>query len=166
MRGATPALCVALAASACGKTATYENGVYDGRRVQFRHGALPDGWAPTKVDGLAVAFYHAAFGATAGVAPICEGVPDSSLESLAQQELIGLEERRILEENRVAVDGREAVEWVVAGSIDGVEMRVNLVVFRKGPCVYDLNLVSSPEGFERARPEFKAFVAGFQVLEQ
>lgn len=151
---------VALAVAAlagCGKTAI------TGKVSDFSHGPLPAEWKKTDVKGLAVAYYHSAYGATAGVAPVCEGVSDSTLESLARQELIGLEQRELLEENRIRVDGREAVEWVVKGSVDGVEMRVNLVVFRKDGCVYDLNLVSRPETFETARTDFRAFVDGFAL---
>ena len=71
--------------------------------------------------------------------------------------------REILEEKRVLVDGREALEWIVKGSVDGVEMRVNMVVFRKDGCVYDLNLVSKPESFDKARAEFQGFVTGFKL---
>lgn len=136
-----------------------------GKAAPFTHGSLPAEWKKTEVKGLAAAFYHSGYGATAGVAPVCEGIQDQTLESLAQQELVGLEQRETLEEKRVTVDGREAVEWVVRGSVDGVEMRVNLVVFRKDGCVYDLNLVSKPERFDEARAEFQGFVSGFRLTE-
>ena len=159
MKAAVPAMVVALALLvACGKR-TYT------KPASFKHGDLGDGWSETKVAGMAVAFYHKEYGATAGVAPICDGVGDSTLESLAQQELVGLEERQTLEEARVTVDGREAIDWVVKGSVDGVEMRVNLVVFRKDGCVYDLNLVSRPDRFDEARQEFRGFVAGFALVD-
>lgn len=158
-RAATLLVVAAVALAACGKTATYS------RSSKFRHGDLPSGWEKTKVKGMAVAFYHSEYGATAGVAPVCQGVSDSTLESLAQQELVGLEQRELVEESRVSVDGREAIDWVVRGSVDGVLVLVNLVVFRKQGCVYDLNLVSRPETFERARTEFRGFVAGFSLLE-
>lgn len=148
---------VAVSLASCGKTAV------TGKVLDFSHGPLPAEWKKTEVAGLAVAYYHSGYGATAGVAPACEGISDTTLESLAQQELIGLEQREMLEEKRVTVDGREAVEWVVKGSVDGVEMRVNLVVFRKDGCVYDLNLVSRPETFSQARTDFQAFVAGFAL---
>lgn len=150
-----------LTLSACGGKAPVT-----GKAADFTHGTLPETWKKNDVKGLAVAYYHAGYGATAGVAPLCEGISDQTLESLAQQELVGLEQRETLEEKRVTVDGREAVEWVVKGSVDGVEMRVNLVVFRKDGCVYDVNLVSRPETFERARAEFQVFVSGFKIEEK
>jgi len=134
-----------------------------GKVADFSHGQLPEGWKKTEVKGLATAYYHAEYGATAGVAPLCEGINDYTLGSLAQRELVGLEQREILEEKRVLVDGREALEWIVKGSVDGVEMRVNMVVFRKDGCVYDLNLVSKPESFDKARAEFQGFVTGFKL---
>lgn len=159
------ALVVMAAGTSCGKAASYDGAIYRRGPVHFAHGVLPAGWKPATVEGLAVAFYHDRFGATAGVATVCEGIRDAGLESLARQELVGLERRSVLEEGRISVDGREAVDWVVKGSVDGVDVRVNLVVLRKGPCVYDLNLVCRPSTFEEARADFRAFVAGFRVLE-
>ena len=150
---------LALALCMCGKPRS------NTKPSSFRHGELPGGWEATKVAGLAVAFYHEGYGATAGVAPVCDGLTDASLESLAQQELIGLEQREKIEESRVTVDGREAIDWVVKGSMDGVEVVLNLVVFRREGCVYDLNLVSRPDTFEKARSEFRGFVGGFAVLD-
>lgn len=160
-RAAATAIVVgaALALGACGKSSSYA------RASKFRHGDLPAGWEKTSVKGLAAAWYHPEYGATAGVAPVCEGISDATLESLAQQELVGLEQREMVEEGRVAVDGREAIDWVVKGSVDGVLVVMNLVVFRKDGCVYDLNLVSKPETFDRARAEFRGFVGGFALLE-
>ena len=148
----------ALALGACGKK-TYT------KASKFRHGDLPEGWEKTRVKGLAIAYYHSDYGATAGVAPMCDGISDSTLESLAQQELVGLEQRELVEESRVSVDGREAIDWVVKGSVDGVVVVMNLVVFRKEGCVYDLNLVSRPETFDKARTEFRSFVGGFALVE-
>lgn len=152
---------LAFALAACGTP----KAKVTGKVADFSHGQLPAGWKKTDVKGLATAYYHSGYGATAGVAPVCEGINDFTLESLAQRELVGLEQRETLEEKRLTVDGREAVEWVVKGSVDGVEMRVNLVVFRKDGCVYDLNLVSKPENFDKARAEFQLFVTGFKLHE-
>jgi hypothetical protein len=149
------AIGIAAALAACGK------GPVTGKVAAFGHGPLPESWRKTEMKGLAVAYYHAGYGATAGIAPLCEGISDYTLESLAQQELVGLEEREVVEQGRVTVDGREAIDWVVKGSVDGVAMQVNLVVFRKDGCVYDLNLVSRPETFARAREDFRVFVNGF-----
>lgn len=159
LRRSLAILPVTLALAACG----YRKPVATGKVADFSHGPLPPDWKKTDVKGLAIAYYHEGYGATAGVAPVCEGISDYSLESLARQELIGFEQRETLEETRRTVDGRDAIDWVVKGSVDGVTMTVNLVVFRKDGCVYDLNLVSRPESFEQAREDFRSFVAGFAL---
>ena len=157
---------LALLCSGCPKSerGTYEGGTYRGKDAQFTHGQLPENWQPTQVAGLDVAFYHPAYGATVGVSTICEDVDETSLEGLAQQELVGIEKRAFLEQGHLDVDGRQAVEWVVGGTVDGVEIRLNLVVLRKGKCVYDLNLVGKPATFELARADFRGFVGGFKVV--
>ena len=166
MRWILPGLALLALLAGCPKSrrGTYEGGTYRGTDAQFTHGALPANWQPTQVAGLDVAFYHPAYGATVGVSTICKDVGETSLEGLAQQELVGIERRETVEQGHVQVDGREAVEWLVKGTVDGVEIQVNLVVLRKGKCVYDLNLVGRPATFELARSDFRAFVRGFKVV--
>jgi len=132
-------------------------------KVDFSHGPLSAGWERTTVAGTIASWYHAGFGATIGVAAQCKDVEDVSLDSLAQQALIGLENREVVEQGRTPVNGREATDWVVKGSLDGVEVTIGLVTLRRGKCVYDLNLVAPPGSFEEARRDFRAFVGGFEV---
>ena len=127
------------------------------------HGGLPEAWRPTTVPGTSAAWYQSEFGATIGVAVACEDVSDMSLHALAQQTLVGIERRETLEQSILPVDGREAESWVVKGSLDGIPILIHLVVFRKGPCVYDFELVAKPASFESARADFRAFLVGLTV---
>jgi hypothetical protein len=86
-----------------------------------------------------------------------------SIESLAQQTLIGLQDREVVEQGRTTVQGREATDWIVKGSLDGVQVMIALVTLRRGKCVYDLNLVAPPAAFEKAKPDFRAFLGGFEI---
>lgn len=148
----------ALAGASCGKKPPNS-----AEKVKFRHGDLPAGWKESPVDGLTAAWYHEALGATIGLGAQCKELEDVGLHALAQQALVGVERREILEQTTIPIDGREAEDWVVKGSMDGVEVRINLVVHRDQDCVYDLNLVSRPDTFEKARADFRAFVGGFAI---
>ncbi len=159
MMRAVATLAVAVALGAC----IGRNSPEKPPKVDFKYGPLGAGWALGSVDGTVASWYHAGFGATIGVAAQCKDVEDVSLDSLAQQALIGLENREVVEQGRTDVQGREATDWVVKGSLDGVQVVIGLVTLRRGNCVYDLNLVAPPESFEKARPEFRAFVGGFEV---
>jgi hypothetical protein len=48
--------------------------------------------------------------------------------------------------------------------VDGVPVTLNIYLLEKDGCVYDLTHVASRETFERGKPVFDAFVAGFAVL--
>ena len=148
----------AIALGACGKKPPSS-----AEKVSFRHGDLPAEWKETRVDGLTAAWYHEAMGATIGLGAQCKELEDIGLHALAQQALVGVERREILEQTTIPVDGREAEDWVVKGSMDGVEVRIDLVVHRDADCVYDLNLVSRPDTFDKARVDFRRFVTGFTV---
>jgi len=146
------------------KRATDRGGVYDSRSLKFHHGTLPDEWKRTKVEGTSLAFDNRPLDATISLFANCKDIEDVSLRALVQQELVGLENKEVLERREDPVGDREAADWVVRGELDGVTVQMNLVVLRIGGCVYDLVLVADPQTFEKARADFKVFVGGFEVI--
>ncbi len=158
MKRAFAVLLAAALLGACGKKPPSS-----AEKVDFRHGTLPAAWVETRLDGLTAAWFNEALGATIGLGAQCKELEDIGLHALAQQALVGVERREILEQTTIPIDGREAEDWVVKGSMDGVEVRLNLVVHRDSDCVYDLNLVSRPDTFDAARVDFRRFVTGFTV---
>lgn len=134
-------------------------------RLKVRYGVLPEAWKPASMDGLDAAWYHAELGSTIGLSVVCDEVGDASLHALAQRQLVGIDHREVLAQGTVPVDGRVAEDWVVKGSVDGVELRLNLVVFRRDDCVVDMNLIAPPHTFEAARADFQGFVTGFGVVD-
>lgn len=167
MRRAVLALAALAMLSGCPKkktVATDEDGVFQSRSFKFKHGELPDTWVRTQVDGTALAFDNKALGATITAFSNCKNLEDVSLRALVQQELVGVEKKEVVEQSETPIGDRDAADWIVKGSMDGVSVQMELVVMRTGRCVYDMVLVSDPETFAKARPDFQTFVAGFEVL--
>lgn len=148
------------AVSACPK-----RGADAPHKMKVRYGTLPEAWKPASMEGLDAAWYHAELGSTIGLSVVCDDVGDASLHALAQRQLVGIDHREVLAQGTVPVDGRIAEDWVVKGSVDGVELRLNLVVFRRDECVVDMNLIAPPHTFEAARADFRGFVTGFGVVD-
>ena len=167
MRRAVFALVVLAFIAGCPKKknkATDEDGVFQSRAFKFKHGELPAAWVRAQVDGTALAFDNKALGATITAFSNCKDIEDISLRALVQQELVGVEKKEVVEQLDTPMEGREAADWVVKGALDGVTIEMELVVLRTGRCVYDMVLVSAPDAFPAARPDFKKFVDGFEVL--
>ncbi len=167
MRRALSFLALAALVSACPKKTAPpkdEEGLYTSRGFKFKHGELPEGWTRAAVDGTALAFDHKKLGATITAFSNCKNVEDISLRALVQQELVGIEKKEVVEKSETPMGDRDAADWVVKGSLDGVEVQMELVVLRTGKCVYDMVLVTSAESFAAARPDFKTFVGGFEVI--
>lgn len=92
----------------------------------------------------------------------CEGKPPQrSLPLLARHLLFGLEDRVLLENDPVLVDGRPAMRTLGRGRLDGTEVAVEAVVLKDGRCVYDFLYVAPVAAFEAGRGEFRAFVESF-----
>lgn len=149
-----------LLAPACGKSAK-DPAETKPDKVKM-HYEPPAGWESTTVEGMQLAWYRKDYGATIGVSAHCTNLEDVSQTTLVTQELTGIPHRVVVSQEQTKVDGRDAEDWVVEGNLDGVKMRIELVVLRE-TCVYDLNLVSKPETFDAARADFRTFVQAFRV---
>jgi len=88
-----------------------------------------------------------------------------SLESLARQLLVGLHDRRVLENGEVTVNGRRAAHAVLeARPGDGAAaMRIEMYVIKVGHCVYDFLYAAPPATFETGRADFQTVVESLRT---
>jgi predicted Zn-dependent protease len=88
-----------------------------------------------------------------------------SLESLARQLLVGVHDRRVLENGEVTVNGRRAAHAVLeARAGDGAApMRVEMYVIKAGRCVYDFLYAAPPPTFETGRADFQTVVESLRT---
>ena len=93
----------------------------------------------------------------------CKGHHDPSLTILVNDLLIGTTDRKLLLDETVPLDGREARHEVVALKVDGVPLVYDLYVLKKDGCVYDLSLIAPPEAYDGVADRFVTFVAGFDA---
>lgn len=164
MRSPAFALLAALLASACAGP-RYEGGVYRDRAMAFRLGETPSSWARIDVSDAKLAFRDDAAQTTTLVNGRCgQDAEDAPLEALRAHLFLLFTEREILEEERLPLDGREALRTVLSAKLDGVPKAFSVYVLKKDGCVYDFVQISPPEGLPSARPAFERFVAGFRTL--
>ena len=147
---------------ACSSSGTYREGSYTGGEADFHVGELDGDWTRIQVrDQNDLAFIH---GPTSGVIQAnasCQAGLDIPLEALRNHLLIGFTERETVEERRIELDGREALDVHLTAKLDGVPVEMRLTVLKKNECVFDMALLTAPADFARLEPHYDAFLRGF-----
>ena len=143
----------------------FDGAVYHNGRLSFRAGPIPSTWQRLKMDGPLLAFHDTTSNGSVDVYAKCgEDRLDTSLLALRTQLLIGFTETNFREEKVVPFDDREALRTVIDAKLDGVPMSLDIYVYKKNGCVYDLVYVARPQRFDSGVQSFESFVAGFSAL--
>jgi hypothetical protein len=157
---------LALAASGCGASASFEGGVYRDHDVSFRLQGAPREWRSVRVSDADVVFRDDAHEASVLINGRC--IPESAdapLNALTEHLIMGTTDRQFSVEETLAFDAREARHSVLRAKLDGVVMGYDLYVMKKNGCVYDLVYVGDPERMQAGMPAFEQFARGFHTLE-
>ncbi len=142
---------------------SYRDGrVYLMNKSFYRVGVLPDDWKRVDTKVRSVTFYSPEAGASISTSAFCgrsiEGLRPDALSG----EILGtLENRSVLSEEKLMLDGRGAVRILASGSIDGVVSMVDLVTLRKDGCVFDFYAVSPGGQNQATRLAFEGFFQQF-----
>lgn len=121
---------------------------YENDHVSYAIGLPGDGWQKVKLQTADVAWFDEAHGAALLVNSHCEGVQDAPLQGLAGELMLGMTEREVHAERVLPFAGREALEMVASGKLDGVLRRRALFVLKKDGCVYDIVYDAPPDAFD------------------
>jgi len=157
---------MSLAAIGCATTGTLQNGVYRGEGTSYRIGPIGEGWAAVTVDRQNdLAWHSAAKEAVIHIDSECDPALDIPLTALRSHLMIGFTERDLVDEERVSMDGREALRTQFNAKLDGVPRQILLQILKKDDCVYDFGLITPlGPGFEEALPDFDRLLAGFATM--
>lgn len=159
--GMALAATLTLAATGCG------GGQLNGQRYRdddatYVIGPLGDPWQPIELGQNDLAWRESRSGAIVQINATCDPFHDVPLTALTQHLLIGFTDRSVQSQQRLPMDGREALRSHVSASLDGVPRELLFYVLKKDDCVYDFALVAPPgEPFQRAVPAYERFVGGF-----
>ncbi len=149
-------LCLLLLAAACsGARARPDEG--------YRVGAMPAPWRQLKVEDNDLAYFIDATGHTLALNATCEAHEDPPLEVLTRHLLMGFTEQQLRAQERLPVDGREALRSRYGAKLDGVPVELELLVLKKDGCVYDFSYIAPPALFERHAADFERLVASFHT---
>lgn len=143
---------------------SFDGRIYRSDDVAFRVGALPAGWREIRVDGASLAFRDASAQTTIAVNGRC-GVDgdDVPLTALTHHLFLHFTDRDVTRQERLTLDGREALETELVAELDGVPRRFIVYVLKKDGCVYDFMWIGANAEAQASREQFRRFVTGFST---
>ena len=145
---------------------------FDGRSfrrgdVAFSVGETPAGWRSINVSDASLAYRDDGARATIAVQGRCaRDGDDVPLESLTQHLFIHFTEREMVRQERMPMDGREAMRTEMVAKLDGVARRFIVYVLKKDGCVYDFLYIGEPEPLRASVGAFDRYVAGFRATQR
>jgi hypothetical protein len=149
--------------TACGGSA-FNGSVYRDDELAFRVGPQPASWHAIHVDGALLAFRDKNAGATVAVNGRC-GVDgdDVPLRALTHHLFLHFTGRRVIDQQSLALDNREALRTEMLADLDGVPRRFIVYVLKKDNCVYDFVWIGATTPPAESAAEFQTFVQGFST---
>ncbi len=88
---------------------------------------------------------------------------DGPLPRLAADLFQKMTDRKILSQRNIDVAGRSAVRMVGTGKMDGVLLKMDVVVLKKNLCLYDMIYVAPPETYSQGVQDFERYFHGLQT---
>lgn len=145
----------------------FKGRVYRSQDTAYSIGVLSDGWKRIDLRGGDIAFWNEALKATITVNSTCnERIGSEPLNSLVDSLLVGFSDKELERKEEVTVSGQRAIDTVYRGKVKDTYVKLNIVVLKKGNCVYDLTYASLPESFDLGIGEFREFVSQFKLLKK
>jgi len=138
-------------------------GVVKKEGVSYRAAAPGPGWRLVQATGDSAFFNDATLAAIAANAS-CTEKGDPPLRVLLNHLLFGFTDKKIVAEETVTLDGREALKASFAARLDGVPRRFLVYVLKKDGCVFDLQYHAPEAAYESGIPTFETFVKGFGTI--
>lgn len=139
--------------------------VYTTDETSYKIGVLPSDWKRIGIKGGDLAFSNAVKDATITVNSTCDPKKKNySLKALSESLIIGIKDKEAQKREETTVDGQKALQSLYTGTLNGVPVNIETVVFRKGDCIYDFTYASPQDSFESDIAVFDEFISEFRVL--
>jgi hypothetical protein len=142
---------------------SFDGQVFRSGDLAFRVGPVPQSWHRIEATGALLAYRDDDAPATVALNGRCglDG-DDVPLEALTHHLFLQFTDRELVSQNRIDLDGREALRTEIIAELDGVKKHYVVYVLKKDGCVYDFVYVSP--GSDGGKAAFERFVRGFGTL--
>lgn len=109
------------------------------------------------------AWLSATTGNTISFLSECDASSDPSLEQIQSESLAALSDLQVENSQRLTYNSREALQTTAAGEVDGVPVKLKLLIFKKNNCNYTLSYGGVAKNFAAETSAFDHFVRNFKV---
>lgn len=93
----------------------------------------------------------------------CPKGSDPSLDALTKESIQSLDHTEILEKEIISYNGREAIKTLTNGRIDGVELAMKTIIFKKNGCNYQIMLSGLTNKIVLESTQFDDFCREFKA---
>lgn len=110
-----------------------------------------------------LAFQDPTTGHTIAMISECSDSLDPSIESLESEITSSIQNAKAISQTEVMTNSRSGRHSLFSGTMDGVPVNIEILVFKKSSCAYTLTLMGREKGFENQRKYFENFKKGFKA---
>ena len=133
--------------------------------IRYRIGELDPHWRNIRISENDLAFQSTRYEAAIQINSTCrKDYEDVSLQILTDHVFHGLQDRKIVLQERRRLDDREALYTEITAKMDGKMFKAAIIVLKKNRCIYDLTYITQPWNFGRGVGDYYRVVSGFRVL--
>ena len=93
----------------------------------------------------------------------CGNSNDPTLEKIREGILSNLGNTKIISETSLKFNGRNALNSTVSSSIDGVDTKSEILIFKKNSCIYVITYVALDPSFDEDLEVFQKFLLEFKA---
>lgn len=89
--------------------------------------------------------------------------PPMSLENLTNESLAVLRDREVVSQDTKFFNARAALETVATGTLDGIAMKTQALVFKRNGCSYLITYTARTVNFDQEVAAYRRFLESFQA---
>ena len=93
----------------------------------------------------------------------CNAKAEISIQTMETESLAALSNLKILKSEMKEFNEREAKEILAEGQVDGIAVKIQLMLFKKNSCNYTLSFVGRKKVFDKDTSEFQTFLIEFKA---
>lgn len=93
----------------------------------------------------------------------CRTKTDISMQLMEKESLEALENLKIIKSNSFEYNDREAKELLAEGQVDGIPVKIQLVLLKKNECNYTISFVGRKKFFDTDQNTFQTFLTEFKA---
>ena len=154
-------LLIILAASGCALLGGNEEMGKKNNQIKYKNPQSP--FEEVTVSSADKVWQSSKTGSTIAVNSLCKNTEDPSFENLKKNILAGFENLKVDKTENITFDEREAQKMKISGTTDSVPVTINLLIFKKNSCSYDIAYIARTNHYEKEKLIYEKFLEGFHA---